>query len=43
MFGKLLKKIVLPLAKKIVEKEIEKKTGTPVKIDDIVGVAKKIL
>lgn len=43
MFGKLLKSLVLPLAKKIVEKEIQKKTGTPVKIDDIVGVAKKIL
>lgn len=43
MFGKIFSKVLLPVAKKMVEKEIQKKTGTPVKIDDIVGVAKKIL
>lgn len=42
MFGKILKKIVLPLAKRAVEKEIEKKIGKPVKIDDIIDVAKNL-
>jgi len=43
MFGKLFKKIILPAAKKIVEKEIEKKTGLPVKVDDILSAGGKFL
>lgn len=42
MFGRLFKKVVLPLAKRAVEKEIEKKLGKPIKIDDVIDVAKKL-
>lgn len=42
MFGKLFKKVVLPLARRAVEREIEKKIGKPVKIDDVIDVAKRL-
>lgn len=42
MFGKLFKKVVLPLAKRAVEREIEKKLGKQVKIDDVIDVAKRL-
>jgi len=43
IFGKLLHKVLLPAAKKVVQKELDKKTGGIVRIDDIVGLGKKIL
>jgi len=42
MFGKFFK-FLLPLAKKVVEKEIEKKTGLPIKVDGVIKTAGKIL
>lgn len=42
MFGNILKKLVLPLAKRVVEKEIEKKLGKHIKVDDVIDVAKKL-